>query len=251
MSWAAVIIAGAAAATKLTVGGIQYAKGRKLAKEAVRPTYEVPSAVNDQLAIAKAQAQNNRLPGQSQAESNISGASQTGIRAAKESGNPAAIMAAISAINANQNQAYQGLATKGAEFQQQNIANLQNTLGNYGQYQDRQFDMNKMQPFRDKAAAAAALQGAGMKNMAGGASDGGGIAMQAMGKKDGGGGAGSAKTSTIESGVPTAVESAPIGTSNFTPSQINQQKRAELSRQWTLEGVPAGEQYNRFQALGL
>lgn len=171
---------------KAIYGGIQTAKGNKLAKEAVRSEYEIPSTVNEQLKIAKAQALNSRLPGQSQAEENIMGAGQSGIRAAKESGNnPSAIMAAISALNANQNQAYQGLATKGAEFQQQNIVNLQNTLGEYGQYQDKAFGYNQDEPYRNKAAAAEGLKGAGTQNIQSGISDAVGIGMQSEANKSG------------------------------------------------------------------
>ncbi len=174
----------ALAGGKAIYGGIQTAKGNKLAKQAVRPTYEIPSAVNDQLKIAKAQALNARLPGQSQAEENIQGGVQTGIRAAQESGNnPAAIMATISALNANQNEANQGLAVKGAEFQQQNISNLQNTLGNYAQYQDKAFGYNQDEPYKNKAAAAEALKGAGIQNIQSGISDAAGIGMQASANK--------------------------------------------------------------------
>lgn len=173
------ILAGA----KTGLGALQAYKGNKAAKSAIRSEYEIPSAVNEQLKLAKAQALQTQLPGQSQIESNISGGVQTGIRAAKESGDPVAMMATISALNANQNQAYNQLGVQGAQFKQQNMANLQNVLGNYGQYQDKAFGYNKDEPYRNKAAAAEALKGSGIQNIASGLSDAAGIGMQSMANK--------------------------------------------------------------------
>ncbi len=163
---------------KAGFGALQAHKGNKLAKQAVRPSYQIPSAVNQYLANAQTMAQNQRLPGQSAIEENISGSTAQGVRAAQESANnPAALMATIAALNANQNNALTDVGVKGAEMQQNNQMNLQGALQNYAGYQDKAFDINQMQPYQQKAAAATALKGAGIQNIWGGVENAGGTLM--------------------------------------------------------------------------
>lgn len=167
---------------KAGFGAIQAHRGNKLAKQAIRPTYNIPSAENNYLANAQAMAQNSRLPGQSAIEENIGGSTAGAIRAGQESGDPVAQMALLAGVNANQNQALTNVGVQGAQMQQQNKMNLQGALQNYAGYQDKAFDINSMQQFQDKTKAASALKGAGIQNLWGGLENIGGSLMQKSGQ---------------------------------------------------------------------
>jgi len=243
---------------KAALGGIQALRGGQLAKGAKRPTYEIPSAVSEQVRIAKAQALNNRLPGQSAAEQAIQGSTQAGIRAAQETGpSNSSIMATIAALNANQNTASQNLATQGAQFQQGNIQNLQSTLGSLANYQDKKFEYNQQKPFEDKAAAAAALKGAGIQNISSGLTDAAGIAMlSGMGqnnkKSETTTNSGGFGVDTISEGVPKPLTSSDtIGVTNLSASQKKNQTRAQLMSDPEFMKLNAAGQYAKLKELGL
>lgn len=163
---AGLVIAGTGAAIKGVSGAIQNHKGKKLAKSLERPTKELPPAVRDYLKNAKARASNSRLPGQTQAEEGIQKSSAGAVRGVLDGAqSQAGLLASISAINANENDAMNNLAVKGAEFQEANKDKLQDALKVTGEYESHLFDVNKMQPYLDKADAAKALQAAGRQNM--------------------------------------------------------------------------------------
>lgn len=219
---ASLILAGGKAA----LGGYQAYKGKKLADQTQRPYYEIPEAVKEQLKLAKAQSIGTRLPGQSAIEENIEGSGESAIRAAQESANnPAALMATISAINANKNQSLQQLGVQGAQMQQQNQANLQNVLGNVAQEQKAQFMYNKDEPYRNTAAAAEALKGAGIQNIQSGLMDAGGIAAKAysnqnleglLGKK----GSGAAGTNSALNTNKNILQSLGIDTTSMSDEDV-------------------------------
>lgn len=164
---------------KTGVGIYQGAQGNKLAKEAVRPTQEIPSAATAYLQNAQAQANNQRLPGQSALEANIQGNTAQTLRAGQESANnPAALMALASATNSNANNAMVNIGTEAAKMQRQNQLALGGAQQYYAGEQDKVFDYNKDQPYQQKLKAAMALKGAGIQNAYGGIENAAGSLMQ-------------------------------------------------------------------------
>ena len=173
----ALLMSAGTAAVKTGIGAAQAAKGKKLAKGAVRPEKEIPSAVEEYLANAKTMAANKRLPGQGALEQKIGASSASGIRQATQgASSSAALMAAIGGIKGEEQSQLADVGVKSAEFQDLNQQRLQDALLKYGGAQDDVFEANEMEPFKDEAAAAEALTGAGMQNIVGGIEQGAGTA---------------------------------------------------------------------------
>lgn len=172
------IMAGASAG----IGAYQTIKGNKLAKSAVRPIQEIPSAATMYLQNAQAMAENQRLAGQSALEGQIQGNTAQTLRAGQESSNnPASLMALASATNANANNAMTGIGSKAAEMQQQNQRALGSAQLQYAGLQQKQFDVNQMDPYQNQINAAMAMKGAGMQNIAGGLDKAGAVVIKQMG----------------------------------------------------------------------
>ena len=128
-----------------------------------RPQYSIPAAQQQSLALAQAQAGGD-MAGYGQAKSNIGTSTANALGAARESGNP---LAAISAIQANQNQAFNNLDTQNANYKVGRQDNLQRALGTQGEYQDRAFQMNEFAPYMDKQRESRQLIGSGLSNVFG------------------------------------------------------------------------------------
>ena len=129
-----------------------------------RPNYEIPSAAKQSFALAQLQAASS-LPGYAQAKSNIGATTGNLINAAKESGNPTAI---LSAIQANQNKASNDLDVQNANYQTQMQQNLQNAANEYANFEDQKFQLNKYQPYVDRKNQFSDLLGSGINNVIGG-----------------------------------------------------------------------------------
>ncbi len=146
-------------------GAAQKAKGNRMSRMA-RPQDEIPSAVNEYLNNAKAAAARSTLPGQDIIDQKIGGATAAGIRNATEGASSSAgLMAGIAGIRGNEQSAIADTGIAGAQMQDANKDKLQAALLKYGQYQDQQFQTNKLQPYYENAAAAQALKGAGNQNI--------------------------------------------------------------------------------------
>lgn len=227
------LISGGVGLAKAGIGAAQNAKGKKLAKGA-RPQKEISSSMNEYLSNAKSAAANSRLPGQDIIEQQIGGASASGIRAAQEGASSSAgLMAGIAGIKGNEQNALGNLGIAGAEMQSANKDKLQAALLKYGQAQDEQFDVNKMQPFQDNAAAAQALKGAGMQNMMGGLESVAGAASMGLTNGAGGGGkmAAPGASGTTPFGMSTGTQKLGMtGANNSLGAQTNTQKYLSAKR---------------------
>jgi len=227
----ALLAAGASGAVKTGVGIGQSIKGRKLSRGA-RPTKEISPAMNEYLANAKAMAANSRLPGQSAIEQQIGGSAASGIRSAQEGASSSAgLMASIAGIKGNEANALANLGIAGAEMQAANQDKLQMALLKYGQAQDEQFDINKMQPFQDKMQAAQALKGAGLQNIVGGIDTMAGAASIGAQEAAGAKGANPASTSQPKFGVSNSTSRLGMTGANANlGAQTNTQKYLSAKR---------------------
>ncbi len=161
-TWASVAVAGATTAYGIS----QKIKGDKLAKSNVRPTYQVPDEIKGKLS----NAQNLALEGLPAAQkeqyiNNIQRSSNFGLNALsdRKSG-----IEGLGALVQNQNDAYSDLLSKDASARQSNQQYLGNVQSEMAGYKDQAFNVNQMQPYEQKAAAARALTGAGIQNISGG-----------------------------------------------------------------------------------
>lgn len=159
------LISGGTSLIKGGVGLAQTLRGSKLAKSAIRPKYNIPSSVNEYLSNARANSVRG-LPGQDLMEQKLGASTASGIRQAEQgASSSAALMAAIAGLKGSEQSGLTDIGIQSAGYRDANQQRLQEALLKYGDYQDKEFEMNQQKPFEDKAAAAQALKGSGLQNI--------------------------------------------------------------------------------------
>lgn len=158
----------------------QQIEAKKLAKNNNRPSYNptkyvIPPEIAEYVNRKKSQV-SNMLPGQSLMENKIDANTSNAAAAIQQSGSSTAdIINSIMGINNQANDAKNTLGIQGA----QNYVNTQNAVDqallssagykdraydiNSGLY-DKSFNINSLDPYKERAAAASSLTGAGMQN---------------------------------------------------------------------------------------
>lgn len=139
---------------------------RKMLKNLEDPVYEIPDAAKQALGVARTNAGSFQMPGQAQLEqgqnqifsNSISGISDVATSA------PEALAAMIQA-GATRSGAQNQIGFQAANYYDDAQKNLEGALGTYAGYEDKAFDINVMQPFERKAAAASALGGGALGNI--------------------------------------------------------------------------------------
>jgi hypothetical protein len=113
------------------------------------------------------------LPGMGRIQSGIAqsqAAAQQGIMQSQQS--PSAQLLGMAAVNANTNRAVADLGMQAAGFRQQNMDNarvgMMSAREALARYRDREFELNKLNPFMDEMYAKGALRGSSMQNVYGG-----------------------------------------------------------------------------------
>lgn len=174
---AAALISAAPAALKGIQGLLQGAKGAKLAKRNIRPTYEIPQEFQQNLAIAENMGRVG-LPQQqyTQGLQNIQRGQLAGLRQLGRMGRGGSVAGLARA----------GMdATLGLDIADANarLRNQQAAMGYralMGQQQLAKQQYDKFAKYEEQAAAAEALKGAGRQNVMGGLSDLASVGMTAM-----------------------------------------------------------------------
>lgn len=161
----ATLIAAAPSALKAGQGIFQGIKGNKLAKQNIRPTYEIPKEFQQNLAIAENMGRIG-LPQQeyNRAQQNFQRNQASALRQFNRMGNPRGLAGIVRAGN----DATMGLDVADAQARMSNQRNAMGYRSQIGQQQLAKQQWDKMQLFGEKADAAAALQGAGRQNVMGG-----------------------------------------------------------------------------------
>lgn len=160
------IIAALPSIYQMITGMQQAASGKRILSNLERPTYEIPGAAKQSLAVSEAMYADPRMPGQSRTESQIGQTLANYNRAARETSNP---LAGLAMAQANANRGYNDLATQSAAYQRQDQQNLQQNLGQYAQYQDQKWQMNKFAPYNEKYNEGREMIGASQQNQFGAA----------------------------------------------------------------------------------
>lgn len=132
-----------------------------------RPKYTVPQEVQDKLAQNQVNL-NARSAGAARANENIFANQATTLQNATQAGGGISNQLLAGAMaQANTNQALGDLSASEMEDFQRRLSNLGAVQSEMGQYRDKEFDINKMQPFQDAAAAKSALIEGGIQNLFG------------------------------------------------------------------------------------
>lgn len=162
----------AAALFKIGQGIYQEVKANKIARTNKRPWMEIPEAATRGLENAKFVASQTQLPGHELIEQKI-GSTFSNYANALEKAAPS-----TGTMLNDLNMGYQNninqltdLGIAGAKNWQDNQGVLRNELDNMANWEQKKFMYNYDEPYRNKAAAASALKGAGIQNISSGLTD--------------------------------------------------------------------------------
>lgn len=193
---------------KIGSGISDNAKAKKLETRYPRPKYEIPQAETDALNYAKMSALDVLLPGQKRLEERISANTANNIFALTQTAtSPAGLQAGVAASIGNEQEMFGDLSVKAAENYQRKQENLVNQLERYGDFQDKKWQTNIMDPYKNAMLMASKLREAGKKNTESGVSDMAGIAgMYVTGGYGKGKGTGIETTDTLGTKAPNYQE---------------------------------------------
>lgn len=160
------------------VGLNQLQQGQRGLRGLRRPQYSIPTAQQGALALARSAYADPRMPGEATAYSRIGQQMANFANTARDNQNVAAGLVQAQAMT---NEANRDMAAQSAQFQLANQQNLQAQLGQYGQYQDMQWQLNKFAPYAQRYNEYREQVGAGQQNLMGAITGAANIAMTAIG----------------------------------------------------------------------
>lgn len=146
------------------VGARQLREGRRGLANLERPEYNIPTGIEQSLALAQQQAADPYMPGENIMRNRAAMATANAFRNASQAGNP---MAVVGQLQANENRAMQNIGIASAEQQNADMRRLQDMYGIYAKYQDQQWQMNEFAPYAQKYNEFREQVGAGQQNIFG------------------------------------------------------------------------------------
>jgi len=154
-------------AVQAGVGALQSLAGFQAAKNATRPEYMIPDAIEKNMSQAERMSYYG-LPDAQKKEflQNIERAGSTELAGMSDR---KAGIGAVSAIAQKQRDSYMGLLSADAQARVSNIQSLMDVRANYANYEDKAFQLNQLEPFQQEMQAAQQFQAAGMQNIMGAA----------------------------------------------------------------------------------
>lgn len=158
---------------KTITGAVQSAEGNSKLAGLTRPTYKTPTEINQMKALARQEYADPYMPGEGILQDRLDQGANSAYNQSLLANNP---LAAIAAIQSQQQAAQQNLAMQSAQYQRQDLESYYRALGAAAPYTDMEFQMNKFAPYAEASQEARDMIGAGTKNIYGGMSDLGGIA---------------------------------------------------------------------------
>ena len=140
----------------------QSKRANRMAKDNIRPTYQIPNEVLQNQQIAQLFS-NQGMPSQQyqQAKTNIQ---ENQAAALSASSDRRGGLGNIGAVLQGTNRAQGNLDAQSAQMRMQNIGNLINQNQMLAQYRDKAFNTNQLEPYYENAAAIRALNTAGQQN---------------------------------------------------------------------------------------
>ena len=150
-----------AQAAKLPLAIYQLVKAAQLRRE--RPEYEIPKEVMQNQNIAQNMAMQGLPAAQyNRAQANIDRNTAFGLR---QSSSRRGGLVGLAGQEQAANDAYGNLDVADANARRQNMGTWMNQNQNVAQYQDKAWQLNKLEPWQMDMQAAAANQGAGIQNL--------------------------------------------------------------------------------------
>jgi hypothetical protein len=149
---------------------------------AKRPEYEIPASIRRSLGLAESEASQTSMPGYSTMLENIQSSTARGLNSLKETSSN--ILGGVSDILGKETGALKDLGYQNALFRNTAKDKLSSALNRFGEYEDKEFQMNEMQPYLDRMEASRQLKDAGLRNIMGGLQAGIGGYFDAKGSED-------------------------------------------------------------------
>jgi hypothetical protein len=179
------VIALGASLAQAGVGAAQAIKGRQIAKRTVRPTYSMPESVRKNLAMDEA----NANVGMNAASKQIAMQGiDRGTAAVLNAGSSRrAGLAGLAGVVTSNNDAFSNLAAMDEMARLRNQEKLRETRNTIAGYEDKEWQLNKFDPYQMKVEESQALKGAGMQNIGGALNTAAMVGMTGMGDGTGGG----------------------------------------------------------------
>lgn len=160
------LLAAVPAVTKGVTGLIQMGKAGKLGRK--RPIYRRPKEIIEATKSAKLRASGIRLPGQGKIEEGMEAGTSNLIRQAEKASDPGAFLQTLTTQVGKTQAEKTKLGIKAAQEYQARQKEKDAALKEAAKFTEKEFDINKMQPYKEAAAAKSALTEAGIKNIASG-----------------------------------------------------------------------------------
>lgn len=163
----ALMLAAQAIPTAINLGKsiVQGHQAKKLAKTP-RPEFAIPQGVIDAVNNAKYVASMRELPGQNLMEGRIGQNLSRGIADLKNvASSPAELSTNIARMYSGSNNAINDIGLAAGQNWLNNQTGLRQALGQLGQAQDKQWQINKFQPYQNNMAASAALREGSFRNL--------------------------------------------------------------------------------------
>lgn len=166
---AGALISGGLSAVKGIVGAVQSRRAAKDLRNIQRPTYERPQEAGEMLDMFRQRASISQMPGQEGMESRMGAGVAQGVQDIQRTASSSvAAMGAVTGLHGRRQDAIRDLGVQFAEYKSARQAELGQALGQAAQYSDREFDMNKWQPYQVRMNELTSQKQAGAANMWGG-----------------------------------------------------------------------------------
>jgi len=163
------LITGGISLGKGIFGAVQAGRANKQLKGMQAPTYARPEEANELLDLYRQRASATRLPGQEAIESGLGATVAEGIGAANRAASSSvSALGAVTDLYGKKQQAIRDLGIQFAEYKAARQAELGGALGQAAQYSDREWEMNKWNPYQVKMNELTGQRQAGMENLFGG-----------------------------------------------------------------------------------
>lgn len=151
------------------LGGLQTLGGIFGVTAGKRPTWNIPGSAYEQVNNARSMSSANVRPGNQQAVDQINKtAANQASQITRNAGSGAQALSALGGVEQIQQNSVANNNAANAQFQYNAKQQLQNTLGNFAQYQREAFIKNTWEPYQERAATKSALISSGLQNIFGG-----------------------------------------------------------------------------------
>lgn len=217
-------------------GLIQSIKANKLKKDNKQPVYERPGEIQRYTDIAQSRAASTKLAGQDRIEEKIGAAGANVRRAAADAADPMSYLQTVSEVAGRESEQIADLGIAASQDKARREKEAQDALLLSAEYADKEFQINKLDPYLQGKAAESALRESAGQNIIGGLTGLAGTASSMIGIP---GGEKTTVTDGAVSTTPTGVSASDPKTTGYSQEDLEIMKTLNpaLYKEITKQGV--------------